>query len=494
MIMKKRILFLFYMACIVFLWGLEDGAWCTENNEDVEINEKDKKTTENIYNIDDDDEVIKENILENDSQQFGSNNETIKFPSKFYAINEGAYADENWYKIRNSNQAFTDDKERLHIFAFNVGEGNCVILRKGNEAVIIDASYGEEVATEKILPKIQAVLAYGKENKKTQNEKKEETKQPNVIINAILTTHPGEKRNRLIDKIMKSDSVTAGKPLYINDSELFTEKNVTVSKITTDKKYNILNNCTFDFTKVPRRTKKTKSKEIKEDFLESQLIRVTYSGKTILFTGDEEGSLPEEIGYVEDDSHLKLLCNYLEKVKKAPKKCNNLVVANKTSNKLSDISVAFLLPQKTPPASKKSEILSESKWARLLSSSNGQVIWFLSSIPEGTRQMPTRSFYEACPLASETPHHKPHAIYYQGEYEDEIRYKFTEKPLYVTGAAPGGVYWLRILGDNKNDPIEFYDAYPKLTKTRTNLLNNKIKYEERGWKNIAPVKIGSFKK
>lgn len=432
-------------------------------------------------------------------------NITAAFPSIFYDLNAEAYKNEDWYKIANG-KTLSEDSDSLHIFAFNVGQGNCIILRKQKDVIIIDAGKGSGDIHSMILPKIKAILGSNKEK---------------VNLKGIFITHGDQDHINLFKEILQdlvpksSTEKTPEIPVY------FGKTKKTLSKI-----FGGMN----EFFK-PFDENKNLSDESNETKLESTvslsgiefklvfpgksgssgtnpnslIIKVTYKGQSVLFTGDaEEESLVRRIGYVNDKVQNEQLKNYLpnlveDNIKKEDEDQtqDNLFINNR-QDLLKDISAVFLPHHGT--VTKGSQ-----RWLTSLSGFSRSITWFVSSSPDGNDRIPERSIYEACPSL---PKRNLHAISYRaGEKgsEGSLRYKFTEKPLYITGAAPGGVYWLRISSDGK---IALYDACPKVKKedlrngiSDTNLQGaiNSInedggKTEDRGWQDISARKGSEEKK
>lgn len=170
------------------------------------------------------------------------------------------------------------DDGQLYINAFNVGQGNFIVLRKDNHAVIIDA--GGRLICES--EKVDELLI-------------------NVVIDAVFITHPHDDHfslfnSKLFEAFPKSFANTV---FYLsgekNDWESKKAKNFLqrlgfLSNVISSVQY--LNNKQLEISLLNGVVFKTFYLEPpikREPNNLSLLLQVSYMGKNILFTGDAEG-------------------------------------------------------------------------------------------------------------------------------------------------------------------------------------------------------------
>lgn len=506
--MKKRILFTLGVVCILCICFFDNHSQCFAAATD--------DSTESANTIETDSDSGSEFETETNTKpklQRSGNSAIIPdddriFPSIFYDINADAYSSEGWYTKRNET-SLTKDNSKLHIFAFNVGQGNCIILRKGAAAVIIDAGEGSgkiDSFRALILPKIKTVLKGAK-------------------IKAIFITHPHDDHYNILKEF--ENLIPKNIPGYFGGEESFWKsqkekpvlntvaKKLNIKYISTKEQIegvkeelgNLMPEVTLtllspemsvtqdiEIEKTKKPEKKKKSKSSQEQAKEkpnrhSLIIKVTYGGRSILFTGDAEGEgVGRFIGHVENKEHVKLLLQYLPPDKSEPLKEKINEEGIKTTKEQSEEAQKFFKANREalegidavflPHHGSSSE--NSQRWMGYFMKPL-QPTWFVSSTPEGAHKLPTRSIIERCDASIV---HKPHAFSYAGEggtYNKIPLFQFTTKPLYITGAAPGGVYWLRISNIDSNGAIELYDAYPVSRSEQTGDIT-----EEGDWQLISP--------
>lgn len=150
----------------------------------------------------------------------------------------------------------------------------------------------------------------------------------------------------------------------------------------------------------------------------SLIIKVTYEGKSILFTGDAEQSNFDNLG--------------------------------DNKEKLNNLDIVFLPHHGSE---------SSDQWMNAIKSLNsGRLItWFISSSPEGAHGLPQCTVLNNLLTQTNESDNEVHALSCREDKTMDNYYKCTKKPFYITGTAPGGVYWLRV-SENKT---ELYNAYPE---------------------------------
>lgn len=417
------------------------------------------------------------------------------FPSIFYHINSQSYS-KSWYK--KFEGLFCEKDGSLHIFAFNVGQGNCIFLRQGNELAIIDAGYDTgdpREFTKTVWPKITELLG------------------AEVQLKAVFLTHPHKDHYNLISTkkfLLLNYMKCKGSQAFLGGvQEDWGEKEEdcpsTIFQALRDKGCHI----NFVTTELAKTSLTGIMRDVNFDILlpevaavgseqdqnrNSLIIKVTCHGQSVLFAGDAEGEgVGRLIGHVENIAHLKMLSQSLPPkiaemhgISEAELKKMETQQARRTKSKdeffegnrgkLGDVNVVFL-----PHHGSSTE--NSQRWMGFLSGSHVKT-WFVSSSPEVRHKLPSRSIIERCPRDVK---HWPHAFSYAGEggtFEDIPLFQFTEQPIYVTGAAPGGAYWLKISPTipTGKGRIDLYDAYPK-DKYPSD--ESTLSMHERGWQKIS---------
>lgn len=431
--MKNRVLFLLGIVCVLYTSLLGNGFQCLASTS--------------------------EPLLEVSS---GYN-----FPSSFYENNAAAYSDVGWYTTRNDGESLAGDDSNLHIFAFNVEQGNCIILRKKNEVVIIDAGYGKKHLKDirsVILPKIQAVLN-------------------STVLKAIFITHPHDDHHTIIPELLESSNsfthptindetkVFLGGPASSWSKSVETSLGKLKKKLKGTDRYYIAsgvpkcNEIAHHLPNTDRNSEEevdTLKKNLSQPFKDilsdvefniflpegkleqeevkginplSLIIKATYNGQSLLFTGDAEGG-----------NFYRLKTRHEELAK--------------------DAKVVFLPHHGT-------DTEGSDRWVKYLSLFSGpnKLTWFISSSPEGLDSLPKCSIIKKFPFANDS--NKPHDFSCKSD-GDGIMSQSTRAPRYITGAAPGGVYWLRI--PNNENKIELYNA----NKKKEESVNG-----EEGWEELS---------
>lgn len=366
----------------------------------------------------------------------------------------------NWKIFKTYGFDFLNDKN-LYVFAFNVGQANFILLRKGNSAVIVDAGQGKK---DKLFAK-------------TAKEKASELLSEIQNIEAIFITHPHDDHYSLllptspIGSLFKITDATALILGGCEDNWTTTgilglpPKSRIFSTDTADWKQNFLGNVEFHIINT-RPIEKTSSVNAR-----SLILRVNFAGNGILFTGDAEGINFDKIMPPAID--LKHAIEASKLFRKTP-----LETIQSWETRIRDISpissdfwtLYTEISEKTgmlPDISEQKAITEE--WQRyqesktLLQTSSLCFLphhgtrtefsqrWIgalgdhyphcfvISSSPFGKDRLPKRSTIEFIP-------HNPvvslHPVVYSRDsysFSEKASIRTTTKPVYVTGIAPGGV-------------------------------------------------------
>ena len=97
----------------------------------------------------------------------------------FYEKSNPAWAAKTSF---DADFGFDFKSENLYVFAFNVGQANCIVLRKGSNCIIIDAggSFYQKDSKEKVLEgKVLTLISA-------------------TIVDAVFVTHPYEDHYTLL--------------------------------------------------------------------------------------------------------------------------------------------------------------------------------------------------------------------------------------------------------------------------------------------------------
>ena len=428
-------------------------------------------------------------------QQISKKNKNIAKSEKV-----GVQASKLFYKINNnflsSKISNFSDTRYLNVFAFNVGQANCIVLRCGDEVVIVDAGipnkskalgkHRNSIQNEleiNILPQIGKVLK-------------------NTNIKAVFITHPHIDHYNLIGYLFQTywPNQTESCRLFLGGTEQDWETIFSFSDKPTSKKQEkkqstgkektcikgILKDVTFKDVTYVTSAKDRQQKDIHdirdifsnhdiafsfilpEKFVEkgrgkenglSFLMKVKHTSDncSFLFTGDAEGdNLQGAIGSANRKEILEALINELpkDKIKIAPNYDKLLqssnsksdIIANRTL--FNNIGCVFV-----PHHGSRTE-----DSGRFISYLEDQPIppatFIISSeVSSCQHNLPKRGAWES--VSRRPIKHPAHFFTYHNGTSKKI--KLTKKRVYITEAAPGGVYWL--VSDGKT--IWMYNAYKK---------------------------------
>ena len=203
--------------------------------------------------------------------------------------------------------------EELHVFSFNVGQGNCIILRHGGDSAIIDTGKGIGIDKfhfeEFILPKITSLLQ-------------------GTHLRAIFVTHPHEDHYNLISNLRKAVKDISECKVFLGGTPQDWKNGIESAKF-----YNTVKNIPNLFF-VTDKVRNENNREVKitsfEDIFAgtnfqfilplstlfrgenacSFFLKVSHGSdeRSFLFTGDADGlNLDKITGHVYKEEHSKLL-------------------------------------------------------------------------------------------------------------------------------------------------------------------------------------------
>ena len=439
----------------------------------------------------------------------------------------GYYANEAWAKEYSfPKEIFPSDDNILYIMAFNVGQANCIILRKGQNVVIVDAggAFADDYVSEKAMDLIsgcviQAIfISHPHEDhfsllltdfgfaindctkfylggfeedwyeclqicqfaESLQNEADKALS--DLLVGHELETLCGKK---LIRAALKSANA---KDYLVSHKSLLTEfiENRYLPENTTFcgdngssiRNMTFLDDVTFEIldSDIPNNPDNINQK--------SFLLKVTYYGKSILFTGDSEGeSIDRHIKVSNNiNQSLKLLSimhmgigitNYQETVNAEYVNFYNNIVTNYYLSDYFPLIKNDAIPKNVADAIKVNELRENIKncqliflphhgsnknesqrWLGFFSNDGNQHCFVISSSAYGKDALPKRSNLE---MAPNSPVHYLHPFVYAQNTSYTRSMMMTKKPSYVTGSEPGGVACFRVV---KGAPsIEKFDAF-----------------------------------
>jgi hypothetical protein len=356
----------------------------------------------------------------------------------------------SWARV---GEAF-DDRKNLHVFAFDVGEGNCIILRCGNDTVIIDAGAGNSPFFDVgsyILPKIISLIR-------------------GTNLKAIFVTHPHGDHYSLIKSLVSEVGYATQPPeVYLGGTEaswksfgpdiLSSLGGLHITFVTDRNSVNnehipdFLQNTEFSFV-LPKVYKCTGNPNQCSFFLR---IDHNYNAKcSFLFTGDAyKSNFDGIIGAVHNSAHARLLHNAID-----PKYRTSFTLQRDTEpdeffkrnrRMLQGVGVLFH-PHHGSDSNGSQDIPSY-----LLGLKNPPAACVISSFVERSDHNPPGSSIRMVP---KNVAHPLHTVTFwrggkRGDSTASKDFKFTDRRIYVTEAAPGGAYWFRSTGDD----IELFNAY-----------------------------------
>lgn len=423
-----------------------------------------------------------------------SSTEDISFDSESdkesFPVNEGSqvffYENPNgiWVKELSFGEGFGFEFNfgYLYVFAFNVGQANCIVLRKGEKCVIVDAGG-----------------TFYKKSDEDQVLKRKFSSAIDATIDAVFVTHPHQDHYSLLCNSMCTSKFTETTQFFLGGSNVDLEggkpgsllskfcavlKNYQVDYVETLKTFSskFLDDVDFEILKAPPAAAGG-SKNRK-----SFLLKVTYDGKSMLFTGDSEGEAV--------DRHAKTALNYRQVLDLAsichecsisqpslssfasPEECRNAFykqlketvpifrypatadefmgdfnafheVGMENREKISSAYLIFLPHHGTNTANSQ-------RWIGYFSNDRKQHCFVVSSSPFGPDAIPKRSTLE---LAARIPTHLMHPFVYRQDNAKKYGFRMTTRPIYLTGVAPGGVECFVL--SKGNPKIQKLDVYKR---------------------------------
>lgn len=371
---------------------------------------------------------------------------------------------------RDFSERFSDGKRppdgELHVFAFNVGQGNCIILRVGAKSVIVDAGRGagldQEAFQHFIFPKIRAVLQ-------------------GTTLQAIFISHPHEDHYSLVRRLtlvapmaanckvflggtkaawMETQSATdfynwattPGRKVALVNSEITEYAPVAKTTVAPNSYEELLPNTSFEFLLPWEYGSKATGNAC------SFLLKVRHNKNndcSFLFTGDAEGGNLEAVtGHAHSDEHLDLLRRAVvpefRHLLPAQKQgaADGAETRSKANRKaLRSVAVVFAAHHGTETHASQNLI------THLLGGAHPPMMVVISSTVTIKDGNPAASTIRLVPKS--LPPHPKHAVAFnKKDFKD---YKFTTRPVYSTEAAPGGAYWIKSDGEK----VCLYNAYPQ---------------------------------
>lgn len=362
----------------------------------------------------------------------------------------------DWAKKTSFDADFGFDfnSEDLYLFAFNVGQANCIVLRKGIKCVIVDAG---------------GSITYGSLNEKV-TELLDGT-----TIDAVFVTHPHTDHFTLLQGSKFASSFASTTRFFLGGLvtdwkgdkaskfvTALTGKSVSYTETLTigdELDYTFLANVSFEILKAdPAESGKNKNRK-------SFLLKVTYCGKSILFTGDSEGegvdrhtqtafnyqqvlelaSICHVCPVLPPMFMLDVSCqkDFYEQLKKAvpvfkyPETADDFAktiyashdFGMKNREKISSSYLIFLPHHGTNTENSQ-------RWLGYFSNDRNPHCFVVCSSPFGPDAIPKRSTLE---LAPHSPIHPIHPFIYRQDNAEGFGLRMTTRPIYLTGVATGGV-------------------------------------------------------
>jgi hypothetical protein len=368
-------------------------------------------------------------------------------------------------KVIDEKFGFNFGESELYVFAFNTGQANCIILRKGDKAVLFDAggNFFEEKEREKAVNLLNG-----------------------VHLDAVFITHPHSDHYSLLLPVFATHIARDTKFFFGGTAADWEEIEVlqNIRDIGNEGLYFCGDPAFFG----------NEGSVVNHDFLgggvsfkifnggvpstqnpnqKSFITKVEYLGKSLLFTGDAEG---EEI-----DRHIGPLFLNLSQVVKLMALSHSIDASDflgardalmETGNvsafiefykainegmdnilpSLDDAALEkFLMFVSTIPAPIRKELRcshliflphhgtntgNSQRWLGYFANDRIPHCFVVNSSPFGLNRISKRSTIEFAP---EFPRHPPHAVVYSKDESDVQSLQMTTKPLYITGSAPGGV-------------------------------------------------------
>ena len=366
----------------------------------------------------------------------------------------------NWEISKTYGFDFLNDKN-LYIFAFNVGQANFILLRKGNSAVIVDAGQGkkDELFTETAKDKASKLLS------EIQN------------IEAIFITHPHDDHYSLLlptSPIGRLFKITDATVLILGGSKNdwtgtgileLPPKSQIFSTDMSNWKQSFLGNAEF---RIINSRPITKSSSVNA---KSLILHVNFARNGILFTGDAEGInfdkiMPPAIDLKHAIETSKLFRKApLETVQSWEKRIEGIspissdfwtlyTEISEQTGMLPDIDEQKAITKEWQKYQESKTLLQtcslcflphhgtrtefSQRWIGAIGDHYPHC-FVISSSPFGKDRLPKRSTIEFIPHNPVVDLHP--VVYSRDSYlsSEKASIRTTTKPVYVTGIAPGGV-------------------------------------------------------
>ena len=369
-----------------------------------------------------------------------------------------AFSNTDWDTVADLEHFGIDfNTDSLYFFAFNTGQANCCILRKRASAFIIDAGQnGDQRIDDMVNNKLKLVLkdSHIKGLFVTHNDADHCSflKNENGVSKLFRYSMKNDQENQC-EYFCKSSSI------YTGEKSKEISNNATNGVLT----HNI-DGVRFDLFNVDSPCDFGKNAS-------SLVVKITYLDKKILFTGDAEGktftslygqgeNVFQQLKFLSlthslsDRAYVLLdtLLNYgynehdygslrLE-LSRRPNACYKLPVVsggelpNEIREQLKDINIVVLPHHGTD--TQKSQ-----NWLAYFSGRKKIPIFIISSSPFVANKRPVKSTIDMVPSSSRGV--PTHTVIYSND--DVVKQLLTTKPIYVTGAAHGGMYCFSLARD-----------------------------------------------
>jgi beta-lactamase superfamily II metal-dependent hydrolase len=346
------------------------------------------------------------------------------------------------------------NSSELHVFSFNVGQANCIILRHGTESVIIDAGKGNGLSKgnfEKFIQPKMFSLLHGTQ------------------LKAIFVTHPHTDHYNLIPDLLRFGVDSEGCKVFLGGEKsawetsrgelgtfwgsirsyqvfFITDRVCNVDGVSCPQFYqDIFDGVAFQFILPLNRWRRA-------DNACSFFLKVCHRdpGRSFLFTGDAEGrNLDEITGHVYKEGHAELLHRAIAPEFKScitppPRQQVGMSVYKENRRALQDVGVVFV------PHHGAGTDGSQNVMTYLLGLEKPPAAFVVNSVVTTRDGNPSASTIR---MVNKPWKHDPHAVTFSKN--GNVDYKFTTRRIYNTEAAPGGLYWFMSNGDG----IGLYNAY-----------------------------------
>ena len=351
------------------------------------------------------------------------------------------------------------------MFAFNVGQANCIVLRKGSNCVIVDAggSFYQKDSKDKVLEGKVSTLILG------------------TSLEAVFVTHPHKDHYTLLQDPVFEPFLRTTTQFFLGGSKKDWDgekpestrskfrnellgKGITISYTENLSMFTHLFLDDVEFEILKASPPAPGGSENKKSFL----LKVTYDRKSMLFNGDSEGEGVDRHTQTAFNYHqvleLASICHdcpvlnptltpgaspaacqraFYEQLKKAvpifsyPETADDFVKTIYASHdfgvenreKISSSYLIFLPHHGTNTENSQ-------RWLGYFSNDKNPHCFVVCSSPFGKDKIPKRSTLE---LAPHFPVHPIHPFIYRQDNAGGFGLRMTMRPIYLTGVAPGGV-------------------------------------------------------